>query len=495
MPTYARTTVRLLVLLLAVAGLTVPAASALADDLAPPVVTWPEVTSFNPDHTPYVVTVDDSANDPATDTTVLVASWNGHTQQLADQGGTTIEFLPTDQDGTYIAVQRCAADLTSCSDTVADTTVWLVRKLTVTVGSQNDVGPGPQDAWLDSSPVSPDSVEWQLLDTTTSPTTVASQGTSPVSGNHFDYSVPTTGFDEHDLRLSVTAVSDTDQYGHLEGTSLFRPVTPHTRPPGVRLELDSPALYWAQDGYADEVRITIRSGTGQRLRLDVVAPDGTVLRLPARHTIRRVDREVFSGSDGDGGHLPNGVYTVRATVVDYWGNVAEASAPLKISDRHAVWKTWTHTYTAQRALVRENPGACSTISHHPSYGWKGGLGLYSQTTCKRTAQSFAIAVNAVPLPTAVAYDKLRVSVYGGAPRGTTHPYVVLGYYRSKDGSFVDRAQFDGALGTHRGLVAGNRVVWGVADSEPTFYWSLGLDEGSRWEVRDYTVSARIQVLR
>ncbi|GAB3772058.1 hypothetical protein FB382_002997 [Nocardioides ginsengisegetis] len=496
MSSSARLLACLVTLLAVVLGFAQPAA--LADDPtqpAAPVVTWPEMTAFNPGHTPYVVTVDDSANDPATDSTVLVAEIYAQKQPLADQGETTIAFPAHSTGHVTVNIRRCQPDLVTCSEPLATRTVLLVRWLKVNLFTPVDAAPGTHTAWMDVFPVHADTADWQLVDPSTDPETVVDEGSTPLAdGRSFEYTIPATLADQTHLHLRVTASNNAPEFGHVAGSDDVSGIVVHSAPPEVTLKAFASGVYWARDGYLDEVPLVVRSWTGRYLTLDLVAADGTVTTVKDHAPIWHRWNTVYRGIDGKGGHLPNGRYRLRVSVEDSWGNVGVASTPFTVSDRRTAWRTWSHTYTAQGALLRELVGRCSTISHHPSYGWTGGLGLYSRTKCTKAAQSYAIAENGISLPKALGYDGLRVTAFGGGPRGSSGTYAVLGYYRERDDEFVQRVQFNGVLGDHAGQASGPANVWN-ADTNPTFYWSLGLTQGSRWEVRSYKVTARLRVFR
>ncbi|GAB3772055.1 hypothetical protein FB382_002998 [Nocardioides ginsengisegetis] len=490
MRTHARTTVRLLVLLLAVAGLTVPAASALADDLAPPVVTWLEVTSFNPDHTPYVVTVDDSANDPTTDTSTLVAAWTGHTQVLADQGETTIAFDPADEGTLDIVVERCSADGTACVDTGLRRTVTLHRHLDLTVLTQPQVGPGTQRAWWYVSPADlTGEVSWTLVDRTVDPAVVLSSGVSPVDGDGFDFDVPDSAPDGLQATLEVHAVSDTSAYGHLEGEDTTEPVL-DTVGPALSFHATGSVVYWPKDRYLDSVGVNLRSREAYETWIDVVGPDGAVYPLDHYKGYLLAMRPRFAAEDGAGGHLPNGTYTLRATVKDAQGLFNTATIPVRVSDKKLTWVSWTHTYKAVDTVSKKYVGACSTLAEHG-----GSLGYYSQTKCERPKDSTVLTTNGVWVPSSPGgdYDDVQVTLTGGG----AHPgsaYIVM-LYEDYYGNWGYRRQFSGKYGDHPGALVHGHTLIRDRQEKPYVFWETGLTEGSRYDVDRFTVALKYRALR
>jgi hypothetical protein len=208
-------------------------------------------------------------------------------------------------------------------------------------------------------------------------------------------------------------------------------------------------------------------------------------------------RRDWEGKDQHGDRLPAGSYTVRLVGEDRVGNVAEVSRPVVISDKRLVARTWTRSLSATATISSTWVGSCSTLRKPSSHGWSGSFGLYSQTRCTRSAQSPVVVYSGVWLPRSAGgtYGDVSISMYGGAARGRSSAYVVLGLRRAADDSFQNRAQFAGGLGWHRMRSTTATPYVRYDEGHPFVIWQTGLSEGSRYDVKAYRVALTYYVLR
>lgn len=222
--------------------------------------------------------------------------------------------------------------------------------------------------------------------------------------------------------------------------------------------------------------------------------------------IQRVRREVgaggsyslgFRGRSASGRVLAAGSYSVRLTTTDLAGNVGVTSKRLVISSKRKVTKTWKRSFSAKAAAVYQSVGKCSTLRSPASRGWSGSFGFYSQTKCKRANDSAVLTQSGVYVPKAFQnkYGKLQISMYGGAATVKRNSYIVLGYLRASDGAFMARSQFGGTVGTHAGRSTSASPFVFEKTARPFVLWTTGLTQGSRYDVKSYTVKLTYTALQ
>jgi hypothetical protein len=465
---------------LALVGLAAPASA----DGTDPVFTWPDVVAFNPDTTSYVFHVEYSG------TETLRAWWDGHVQEIPGSGDVEMTF-PTQGEGN-IGVVLCRADGTCGTYSSPLLSVFrshVIRNLhPVPAGpaqeNRADFSMWPVDVGTD--------VTWHLSDPAGEEVATGTDFVVPdaLGSAIVEYDVPADG-PSGNYRLVLDAASDSPAYGHLEGHSAVRSVAVDTQPPTGSLIISAPTLFPERDGYLDSIDLVGRLRGAQTSKLQIVSPTGSVVaQWPGN------ERLGWKGNDEHGGRIPAGSYAVRLVGVDLVGNQASVSRPLVISDKQLVDRTWTRTFSATDTIASTWIGSCSTLRRPASHGWAESFGLYSQTTCRRPAQSAVVVYSGVWLPrsTGGAYGNLSISMYGGAARGRSSAYVVLGLRRADDDSFQNRAQFAGGLGWHR-MRSTNATPFVRDDGRPFVIWQTGLSEGSRYDVRSYRLSLTYFVLR
>jgi hypothetical protein len=468
-------------LVLSLLGLAGPAT---ADDPAP-VVTWPEITALNPEQTPYVFHVEYSGTD------TLRAHWGGHVQEITGSGDVEM-VLPTDDEGV-VWVDRCDAAGT-CTDVSYSPLLSVFRAHRFGTLHTEAAGPAKDNAldfYLWPVEVGTD-VSWHLSDPSGTEVSSGTDFVIPDSGGSasFQYDVPADG-PSGNYRLVVDVASDSSTYGHLEGRA-SRSVAVDTEAPTGTLSLSAPKIYPAPDGYQDTIDLVGQWHGASSSRLQVVSPSGSVV---AQWFASR--RTHWEGKDQHGDRLPAGSYTVRLVGEDRVGNVAQVSRPLVISDKRLVARTWTRTFSATDTISSTWVGSCSTLGKPASHGWSESFGLYSQTKCTRAAPSPVVVYSGVWLPRSPGgtYGDVSISMYGGAARGHSSAYVVLGLRRAGDESFQDRAQFAGGMGWHRMRSIHATPFVRYDDGDPFVIWQTGLSEGSRYDVKSYKLSLRYFVLR
>jgi hypothetical protein len=258
--------------------------------------------------------------------------------------------------------------------------------------------------------------------------------------------------------------------------------------------LSDDVVFPKPDRFYDHVTISVQSESDVRsLKVALVGPDDSTRYLYSSssgelHVIR------FNGLK-NGKILPPGQYTVRATVADSAGSSAVSERPLQIDNRRVRLRTYRATIPAARTVADQYVGACSRIGSATGRGWKDSLGLYSTTPCAKKGGSTVITVHGAWLPpSALGYKEgVQLTMHGGAARGSGRAYVIHGWLRASDNKFIHRQQFSGALGPHAAGAPIGQVVRTIGD-DSWVYWQLGLSEGSRYDVKSFTISTKYYVL-
>lgn len=465
-------------------ALLVPTAPASADDPGP-VVTWPEVTAFNPDLTSYVFHVEYAGTD------TLRAHWGQDVQEIPSSGDVEMVF-PTDDVGA-VRIERCPAGGT-CTNVSISPLLSVFRAHQFGLVRTGAAGPAKDNhAGLYVWPVGIGTdVSWHLTDPAGTEVSSGSDFVIPADDGSasIQYDVPAGG-PSGNYELAIDVASDSSTYGHLEG-HVTRSVAVDTQAPTGTLNLSAPKIFPEPDGYQDTIDLVGRWYGASSSKLQIVSSSGSVVaQWPGNKRLN------WEGKDQHGDRLPGGSYTARLVGEDLVGNVAQVSRPLVISDRRLVDRTWTKTFSATNTISSTWVGACSTLHKPASHGWAGSFGLYSQTKCTRPAQSPVVVYSGVWLPhsTGDSYGNVSISMYGGTSRGSSSAYVVLGLRRASDESFQDRAQFAGGMGWHRMPSINATPYVRYDEGRPFVIWQTGLSEGSHYDVKSYKVSVKYSVLR
>jgi hypothetical protein len=262
-------------------------------------------------------------------------------------------------------------------------------------------------------------------------------------------------------------------------------------------------IYPAADGYLDTVSVT------------GAAPDATVVHIDVSTSAtdaegaRVFQTEVSVDWAGDFhvtlgadlvGKVTSGAYYVWARPDDVTDASAWRSAPLTISLQHLVTRTWTKTVSAARSRWDSFVGRCSTLRKPALRGWKGSLGFYSNTKCRKTAEKSAVAtVHQIVLPAVPRpgrYSTFRISAYGGAARKKPRSRAYLVYLAANDTTDVVAAPSLGRkVGKHAGpTVAASIIRAGVGESR-TFRWGAMVQSGNRYDVKSFTVTVTYTALQ
>lgn len=497
----------LLAIPLAVIGLAVPA-------YAEPglTVTWPTTTQVEVPNTVYTINVADTVEPQG----VLYAEWQGERTEIPHTGDHTFTFA---KGGTgTIKVVRCVpvdppteppsdpvcTDTGDVSPQLTVVKAWTDLSLdrTSTVQKRGDVA-----KYTVTSPSSANATvtaNWSLRDNNTA--TVVDSGTATVALNA-----------EGVGTFEVVIDAPTSSYDMLFGlTADIAPFGPHKGGAQDSFELDgdapslsagisSTAFYPYRDGYRDSITLSIKSSEQVKAKIEVLNSAGRVVKTMFQTAWSSQHQVKINGRSASGRLLSAGRYTLRVTVTDPVGfQTTKTTRSFVISHKRLVNKTWKRTFSAAAALAGPKTsyvGKCSTLRKPSLRGWAGSFGFYSQTKCRTARESYVQTLSGVWVPKAFQnkYGTFQVSMYGGGAKsgGTRHgrrAYIVMGYINTSD-DFAARVQFNGAMGNHAARsVAARNFVWGKA-KRPYVLWSTGLSEGSRYDVKSYTVKLTYTALQ
>lgn len=468
------------------------AGPAVADDPDPVQVTFPPVTELNPAHTPYVVEV----HDPAPERGDLVVAVNGTAYPLPHEGSATVPLDDVSAEHALVRVQRCAAP-DSCVDVTNAHLLRVFNHLALSLDADALLGPRARLPLAGISPAPADGdvvqLSWRLTDDAGAELTAGSDAW--VVGQPLpSVGIPGTT-DVTEAQLSLHAVGDSVQWGHLEGGAA-RTYAVDLDAPQLSLSTSGNRVFPVRDRYLDSIDIWTASSSEDvsEFRIDLESMDGTVRNL-YRSKEPDIDTLRFNGWDRNRVLAP-GAYVIRATVTDRAGNVTDRSRAVTIDGRTLVKQTYRATIPAARTLADRYVGACSHLGPAAGRGWKGSLGLYSSTPCARKNGSVVITVHGAQVPASVGRypGKVQVSLYGGAARGSGRAYVVHGWLGAADNEFLGRRELDGRLGSHRANGVSPQAVVRTIDGRQWVYWQLGLTDGSRYDVKSFTISAQYYAL-
>lgn len=478
---------------LVLAGLAVPA---YADDPQVEIeVEWPDLIDVAVPSTPYTFTVNDTAADPQGE---LYAVWQGDQYPIPHSGTHMMDFLKGGEG--MITVRRCVES--DCADTgVAsnEITVWKESPMTLS-GVSGVAPPGQRTAQVDL-PDAPDTqleLTWELAYAGTSYADgVATATTNDAGRASFLYTVPAG----RSGKLALTAKTSFDQppFGPHRATAEPAYFDVDDAAPTLSLSLGTASVYPATDGYRDQVAIRYGSSEQVSQRVDVRNSAGTVVRTLATGTLGSghtgATRTIsWNGRDAASRAVPAGTYTVRFEGTDRVGRPTVVTRSVVVSHKKLVQKTWQRTFRASSVLpsTGDTVGRCSSLRRPARSDWSGSLGLHSRTKCQSAAASPITLRNRTSVPKAFEgrYGKLQIWVYGGGARrvsgGGSGARLDLGY-RSTSGSIAHKVRFSGTIGSHAGRSAAAPSLVADKTGTPRVEWQVGVDGGSKYDVRSYTV--------
>ena len=270
-----------------------------------------------------------------------------------------------------------------------------------------------------------------------------------------------------------------------------------TTPTVDTLQVSRATIYPVSDGYQDTVSVTGTATGATVVHIELSTSDTDA----AGTQVFQADAQLAAGDfqltlDSNLlGTVPSGSYFVWARPDDVVDTSAWKSAPLSVSLKHLVTKTWKKTVTAAGSKLDKFVGGCSTLRKPSLRGWAGSLGYYSNTRCKKTAVKSVVAtVHGLVLPAVSApgsYGSVRIAAYGGAAKAKPRSHAYLAYL-TPDGS--DVVAFP-ALGSKVRTHAGPAVAASQMRHGRTILWGATVAAGNRYDIKNFTVTLTYTTLQ
>ncbi|HWJ81528.1 MAG TPA: hypothetical protein VNS55_04755 [Nocardioides sp.] len=481
---------------------------AAAED--PITVTWPTVTSFNPEAYDYVV---DIAYDGPGTLSVYTPSTGD--SQPAEPGQ---NHLPVQTNTSGFVVYLCSPTCAAVS-TSPRLLTWTSMRI---AGGSPVLGPQTvpfqrvaRNAELADPPISFD-LDWSVTpaddpaaapvltgtarDVTAFPALGAAdelaQGQSYVYAAH----ITTTGAEWGNLEdeaseefvWDATVPSVTAQVGVMRD-QVFQSAS---------------RFYPVEDNYEDRLVVHVSTDPADpahRASLRITAADGSVVERLASHAL--------DGDRGDGSwnvswsgrisareFVPEGSYVLDLRVEDLAGNATLIQRTVEVSHDRRTRVRWVRTFRAAPTIIRSKVGSCARLLKPARKRWRGSTGYRSGQDCGRAQAAELWTMNAVHVPTSPfrRYEGMRVTVNGGAAAGSTPAAPVL-MYLDNDDEWCCEAALGPQLGAHRGpFRSGNQAIHDVfaePHTRPYVIWAVLAGAGLRYDVRSFTVRVDYYALR
>lgn len=492
----------LLAVPIALVGLAVPAS---AEDPGLTII-WPTATQIEVGKTSYTINIADTAAEPQG---TLYAEWRGERLpgELPHSGDYTVNF-PKGGIGDTIKVVRCvpADPEPACTEPLATSpqlNVW--KNLDFVVEANPQVAQTGKQAIFfvgsENGKNATATVNWRLMRAGQEELSgMSNVALDDVGLGKLQISLPTT-MPGGAYQLTMFTSADIAPFGPHSGTGSGS-IDIDAAAPRMSLALNASSLYPAADGYRDYLRI--RYGTNERVQYAVE------VRNSAGHVVRGLGSGTMGdensgesrstywyGKDSRGRLVPAGSYRVRLTGTDDAGRTTTVTKTVAVSHKKIQKRTWTRTFKAGATLTRNGAfvQACSTLRKPSLRGWAGSLGYYSRTKCNRNNADIVSTTNGVYVPKAFQnrYGTYQVSFYGGGARGTRGAYIVMGYLNNKN-DFTHRIQGGAAVRSYTGKVASAGNFVHAKTTKPYVLWTAGLTDGSRYDVKSFTVRLTYTVL-
>jgi hypothetical protein len=494
---------RALALLVALTGLTLWPGQARAEQ-APPTVTWPTMKAFNPDVVAYTFDVQNAGEN-------LYAGWGDYRQAITDDGPQTFSFPDAPVYYRHISLLRC--DIAGCTSLDIDSPLLNVRRtLDLYAAESQLVGsvavPPAVKVYLDPADAGPVTVEWAVMDATAvalAGTSSLSSHDSPAYGRTIDVKVPLTTTvpdGEFTLRMNVSATfPSTPAFGTLSG-QITMPLTVKNHAIAPRPRVPS-VFYPIRDDYQDLAYISAVLRDNGKLRIDVLNPANVVVKKLSDWAwwIGFEEAVTWDGTDSRGRIVPAGRYTIRFTQHDAYGASDTVTRPITVSHKKMVKRVWNRYFTAKEAQVSKYVGRCSSLITPVKKAWKGSQGYRSLNKCSKTKKNAGqvLTTNGVYIPDPIEgrYGTATVTLHGSPAKGSTgrskgHPYIALSYLSSHDEYRWKR--IIRSNGRHAGAAVGVKSLLFRDKNGPYILWGTGLTDGSRFDVRGYTVRVEYYAL-
>ncbi|HET7691051.1 MAG TPA: hypothetical protein VFK41_11750 [Nocardioidaceae bacterium] len=460
-------------------------------------ITWPSLTKVNPNETDYDVTVTDSGGG------YLFAMWQTRLQSIARNTPQTIDF-PYDGLGVLVIFRCNNAAGYFCRSLGVSPTLEVRRylgladeKLSRDKLSPN--GDGLADSAVFSMVVNsglPVDVAWRV---TSNGVDTGVQGSLtnlvPNASKIVTFPVDPAGLPEGQFGLVVDVSSATDDFGEMAET-LERGFTIDLTPPTGPLTLaatSATTFYPYPDRYHDRITFSVGAPGDNPAFLEVrSAATGSVVYQGHPEWFTTPSTYGWDGHATNGSLVPAGDYLARIVAADAAENrVVSNDVALVLRPERLVTRLFKKTVSAQRSLLDQNVGKCSTVKKGVR-GWRGSLGIYTNTRCDGNfRESVTSTIHGLRLPAAYRYDTLHISVYGGAAKSRPGSYLFMDWLNNQD-EWGDKDYRTGYKLGHYG--PGGRAAKYFVYPDRWIVWGVYTYLGARWDVKSFTVTLKYTVL-
>jgi hypothetical protein len=251
-----------------------------------------------------------------------------------------------------------------------------------------------------------------------------------------------------------------------------------------------PTIYPYVDYYRDSTKFTY-TGLEPYSRVDLKVRNAAGTPIRSKLISTPADA-TWNGRRKDGSAVPEGKYLVRLRVVDKLGNVGlSPDATVIVNDARLVKVFRSVTVTPKASRVGQEVGSCSTLRTPSVHGWAGSSSYLSNSKCRKTiADSIVWTHHKVELAHAAKYFKVRLGWYGGPTKAATFDKAVAALYGP---GFSDQGRYSSV-----GFMASQYLPWVEAPRvliDGEFHWGFQTSRGNRYDVKSFTVTAQVGVLR
>lgn len=439
---------------------------------------------------PYVITVNDAGG-----LGTLEARWFDGTStftqaDIAHEGPVTLTLH--EGVGTF-TIFRCDPTCVSTGDSwplnvysgitldgeVTGPSSGSTANLQLTVGSPVTTGPV--------------AIKWRIFDEA-DPGVDIDSGTRSVLGAGtwaLSLSLP-VGLAEGTYQLELIATADPGD-GEVSAT-VQTPLVIDKTGPVVDASVDFATFFPAKDSYRDKATITATSAESVRYDFWAKSEDGSYYEQ-FRHMSARAPGEAavvpWNGKDNSNTALPAGDYTLEVRAFDAVNNMTVTELPVTLDLAATKTLTWGAGLAPATRLDSSFVGRCSALASPSDRGWAGSLGLYSADSCASTKKRAddVVVTHSKKVPVAVdgQYLSLKVAVWAGQGKGAAGSTAKLTYVDAK-GAKHAAGKIKGKLGwTDGDTVAAVAYITDVG-GDPFVVWQLGVQKGSRVDVRRYALT-------
>lgn len=466
-----------------------------------PTVTWDSATIVGPDSPGYSVATDETDGGGVLK---AYATYHSDVREAVRGQGTTLLTFPESRNETgRVTLLRCQSETSEVCTPVAESPEIAIRRsLRAHVyGDQHfpdEAGPGGMTIIMFTDDPGDYTLDWWLEPegTDTPLPGVGATGVPvnfPVDGRQAWVPLSFAGAGSSgpmDLRVrlsrtypdvgTITGLSDDNLNFTLNALA------------ANSLRVSRSAFYPHRDGYLDTVSASARTTEAVPSQLEVLNRAGTVVRRYP-HASGTTHAFTWDGRTNSGRPAGAGAYTFRLRLTDWRGEHRYVTVGrTTVSWKRLVTKTFVRTLTAGASRSDAQVGRCSTLRLPSARGWSRSEGLYSGTKCRNAGAAAVVRTHhSLKVPAAVRYQRLRLSVYGGA--ASSRPASHLGVsVRERAGSLAGGRRLAAHLGSH---TAGDYDAKRHVTSGRRVHWAVWVANQARYDVKSFTVRLTYAVLK